>query len=122
LLALTKKHTEHFDAWHDEQVAVSEFAVQWTDEVGAFWGMNVGTAEIECQMLPETASDPERDTPILCSSFAGGWFPHDEAIALSYQHPNCPHHPAKSRVKEGTLPLFMGIGFSRYNTENLPDC
>ena len=122
LLALTKKYIQDFDVWHDDLVSVSEFAYTWRDETAAFWMVNAGSAKVETQILPETASSIDIDTPIFCATFAGKWFPHDEAAALAYQHVNCPHHPAKSRVVEGALPLFLGIGYSRYNREELKDC
>ena len=122
LLALTKRYVDKFHIWKDEEVAVTEFAHEWRDATAAFWIMNVGSAKVETQILPETASDPARDTPIVCETFAGKWFPHDEAANLSWQHIGCPHHPAKSRVVGGALPIFLGIGFSRYNREELKDC
>lgn len=120
LLALTKKYVVEFDLWKDEQVAVTEFAHEWADSVGAFWAVNIGKAELEALIMPETAS--ERDTPIFCREFSGQWHPLATAQALVPQHINCVHFIKDVRVKKGVLPLFMGIGFSRYNTENLPDC
>lgn len=121
LLALTKKYVVDFNIWKDEEVAISEFTHEWRDETASFWIINSGTAKVETQILPETASDPTTDSPVICASFAGQWFPHEEAANLAYQHPRCPHHPARSRVS-GSLPLFLGIGFSRYNREELKDC
>jgi len=122
LLALTKKYVVEFDSWHDDLTATTEFAHEWRDETAAFWVMNAGTAKVETQILPETASDPARDTPIICETFAGKWFPHDEAAALAYQHIGCPHHPARSRVVRGSLPPYLGIGISKYNREELQSC
>jgi len=122
LLKLVKRYVEHFDGWHNETVAITEYVHQWSDEVGAFWMINAGETEVECQILPETYSDPARDSEVVCATFAGQWFSYEEATALAWQHPNCPHHPAKSRIKEGSLPLFLAIGFSKHNREELPDC
>lgn len=122
LLKLVRVKIEHYDAWKVPQIAVTEFAREWTGMVGAFWAVNSGEAEIECLILPETASDPGRDTPIICETFAGQWFPRDEAIALSHQHINCVHHPAQSRVKSGSLPMFFAIGMAKWVADDLPDC
>jgi len=122
LLGLVRDKVEDYDAWKIPQIAVTEFAREWTVVVGAFWLVNKGSAEIECLMMPGTSSDPGRDTPVICATFAGQWFPYEEAVSLSHQHPNCPHHPGKSRVKSGFLPLFFVIGGVRYAGEDLPSC
>lgn len=122
LLALTRKYVDKFHIWKDEEVAVTEFAHEWRDEVGFFWAVNIGKAEMEGLISPSSASDPARDTPIICETFAGQWRPLDEALSLTPQHIACVHFVSRTRVKEGSLPLFLGIGFSRYNRGELKDC
>ncbi len=121
LLALTRKYVTDFDLWHDSQVVVSEFANEWSDEVWAFWVINSGTAELEYYLSPDSASDPLRDTEPICSQYSGRWLDRTDASMFA-AHPNCVHFVSRTRVKEGTLPLFLGIGFSRYNREELKDC
>jgi len=111
-----------FQRWKDREIAVSETTVSWRDEVGYFWGKNAEGIEVECFMAPSVASDPSRDTPIVCATFAGTWVPVNEAISLAYQHPNCVHHPARSRVVSGTPPSYIEIGGVGYNLASLEDC
>lgn len=122
LLKLVQAKVEAYDEWKVPQIAVTEFAGEWREAVGSFWVVNKGGAEIECQMLPASASPAERDTPIICETFAGKWFPYEEALSLANQHPNCPHHPGKSRIKSGSLPFNLMIGGVMYETGELPDC
>lgn len=121
LLALTKKYIEHFDSWHNELVVITEFANQWANEVMAFWSINVGEAELEYYLAPQEASSPLVDTVPLCSLYAGRWLTHNE-VSMFPAHPRCPHFCSATRIKNGSLPLFLGIGFSKYNREDLPPC
>jgi len=121
LLEMTKKYVKDFDVYHDEQVAVTEFAHEWADEVGFFWLVNSRDAELEYYLSPATASDPFRDSEPICLQYSGQWLDRKDS-ELFPAHPNCVHYISETRVKKGALPLFFGIGFSRYNTENLPDC
>lgn len=121
LLALTKRHVVEFDAWHDDLVATTEFANEWADEVGIFWAVNIGKAELEYYLAPEEASDPARDSVPLCSQYSGRWLDHKDASQFP-AHPQCIHYISETRIKKGTVPLFMAVGFSRYNREELKDC
>lgn len=109
-----------FQAWKEPQIMVSEFSAQFKAATEEFWAVNGEGLEIECLMLPESASDPGRDSPVICASFSGQWLPKDEAISLAYQHPNCVHHPAQSRIVGGTIPPFVRVGNYGYSLESLP--
>jgi len=109
-----------FQQWKESQIMVSEFSAQFKAATEEFWVGNEEGLEIECLILPESASDPGRDSPVICASFSGQWLPKDEAISLAYQHINCIHHPAQSRIVGGTIPPFIRIGNFGYSLESLP--
>ena len=102
-------------------MAATEFANEWADEVGAFWLVNSEGAELEYYLSPATASDPARDTVPICLQYSGQWLNRKDAEQFP-AHPNCIHYISETRVKKGTLPLFMAIGYSRYNREGLQSC
>lgn len=111
-----------FNKRQSKLAATTEFNSQWTEETASFWGVAGAGLELEAQILPESASDPAADTPIICASFAGQWFPMDEAVSLSYQHPACVHHPGRTRIKSGTIPSYVPIGVMSYGLANLKNC
>ena|GEM_PF-5043385 len=121
LLKLTKKFVVDYEDWHTEQVATTEFANEWGSEVGMFWMLNAGEAELEYHLAPDSASDPERDTIPICMEYCNKWL--DESDATMFPaHVSCIHFIDQTRVKEGTLPLFVMVGASGYSQDQLPEC
>jgi len=121
LISKMSRYHRAFQEWKEPQISVSEFGAQWKMATEEFWVANEEGLEIECLILPEIASDPTRDSEVVCATFCGQWWERSMAIVLSFQHPNCSHHAAESRIIGGTIPLFIRIGNYGYNLNALED-
>lgn len=121
LLKLVQAKVEKYDEWKIPEIAVTEFSHEWQQEAMSFWLINKGNAELEYYLSPEDASDPARDTEPICMSYAGRWLSETEA-SMFPAHCRCIHFISRTRVIDGTLPIYFMIGGIRYLTEELPDC
>jgi len=108
-----------WNKYRDQLISVTEFSHTWAIATDDFWTANEEGLELEFLLSPSSASDPQRDSEPLCSSYSGQWLTREE-IGWWPAHIACIHYNSETRIKSGAMPSFIRIGNFGYSLESLP--